>query len=486
MISYFLIAFFNPNSSIKLLDILFNSLSNNLSKDKIIFSSRFKNAKLHLFTKFLSTNIIKEFKLKEAIRKFRDNNYLLKDLLINCKEEDIQGLIYYYSIESNNNDDNEQQENNNSLDEKVKENVINKIYKILPQDIICILQDNNVIYEKYIANNIFYNYKDYTSNEENKKYKISIIYSYTSIANRVEGLNGDMSFMVNEIRSENGLKNRIEEIKNRNENNKMKKEYNISTNSNKIKFISNYILNNFKEDKYNYIFIIHINRSFKDNKNVFYYRKIYSLPDINPDVKQLFIDDLNGNNNLNLKYLLTNDVKTIFEEKKDDLKLNEEFYKIIINTFSKELNKKGFENEFINDYINDILDYMKDEEEIKEKIIESAYKLIEKDEEMICKEIIGNLFRSNYINKYSIDIASCLIEYIKENIFNKYIKQLILLLEDDNIFTTFLQIKKDNYKYITNNQVEEIITKYLDEIIKEEKKDYNYNPKFLYAYFKLY
>ena len=447
--------------------------------------------------KRLSANLIKEFKIKEAIRKYRNNNYSLKDLLINCGEEEIQGLIYYCSRESNknNNDDNDEQKENNIVDEKaLKENVINKIYKILPQDILCILQDSNIIYEKYIANNIYYNYKDYSSNDDNKKYKLSIIYTFTSIANRIEGLNKEMSFMVNEIRSEDGLKNKIEEIQKRNENNKFKQEFNICikferANSNKIKFISNFILKNFKEDKYNYIFVVGINRSFKDNNNKFYYRKIYSLPDINPNINQLFIDDLNGNNNLNLKYLLTNDIKTILDEKKDELKLNEEFNKTLINIISKELNQKGFENEIINDYINDILDYMKEEESIKEKIMEIAYKLIEEYEEKNCKEIIGNLYRSNYINKYSIDISSCLVEYIKENIFNKYIKKIFLLLEDDNIFTTLIQIKKNNYKYISNNQVEEIIIKYLDEIIEEKDKEENkdqeddiYNPKFLYNY----
>ena len=36
------------------------------------------------------------------------------------------------------------------IDEKtLRENVIGKIYKILPQDIICILPDNNIIKKKY-------------------------------------------------------------------------------------------------------------------------------------------------------------------------------------------------------------------------------------------------------------------------------------------------------------------------------------------------
>ena len=130
--------------------------------------------------KRISTNFMNELKLRELLKKYRNINFSIRDLLINCGEEEIQGLIYYYSKEArkNNSDDNEEQQENNVVDEKaLKENVINKIYKILPQDIICILQDNNIIYEKYISKTIFYNYKDYI-NEENKQYKISIIYTY--------------------------------------------------------------------------------------------------------------------------------------------------------------------------------------------------------------------------------------------------------------------------------------------------------------------
>ena len=161
----------------------------------------------------------------------------------------------------------------------------------------------NILYKKYSENIIFYNYRDYI-NGKHSRYKISIIYTFTNIINRVKGLDESMSFMISEIRSEEGLKNKIEEIKNQNENNKMKKEYNICikfdrVTSNKIKFTSDYIFNYFNEDKYNYIFIIHINRIFKDNINRIYYREIYSLPDINPSINQLFIDNLNGNNYLN-------------------------------------------------------------------------------------------------------------------------------------------------------------------------------------------
>ena len=128
----------------------------------------------------ISTNLIKQLKLKDSWKKYKDINYSLKDLLINCGEEEIQGLIYYYSKESkktNNELENEEQQENNIDEKALKENVVNKIYKILPQDIICILQDNNILFEKYCSNSIFYNLKDYI-NEENKQYKISIIYTY--------------------------------------------------------------------------------------------------------------------------------------------------------------------------------------------------------------------------------------------------------------------------------------------------------------------
>ena len=182
--------------------------------------------------KILSNNLINEFKLKTTINKYNDIKYSLKDLLINCGDEDIQALIYYFSKESQKigNEDIEDQEGNKLDEKKIRENVINKIYKMLPQDIFCILKENNIIRKYYNSNPIFCNYNDYINDEDSKKYKISIIYTFTSIANIVEGFNKGMSFMVSEIRSEDGLKRLIDEIKNKNDYNKYKKEYNICIN----------------------------------------------------------------------------------------------------------------------------------------------------------------------------------------------------------------------------------------------------------------
>ena len=111
----------------------------------------------------------------------------------------------------------EEEQKEKKMDEEkiIKNKVINKIYKILPQDIICILPENNIIKKCYKDNEIYYNFKDYINGGKIKEFKISIIYTFTGIANIVDGLNKGMSFMVSEIRSEDGLKTIIEEIKNK-------------------------------------------------------------------------------------------------------------------------------------------------------------------------------------------------------------------------------------------------------------------------------
>ena len=191
--------------------------------------------------------------------------------------------------------------------------------------------------------------------------------------------------------------------------------------------------------------------------------------------------------------MLTQDINQILGEKREVLKLNEEFNKTLVKTITKELNDKGCDDDIINDYIIALQEYMDEEEAIRDKIIEIAYKLIEnnKDEEANCKDIIDKLYNGSYINKFTVDITSCIIEYIKENIFNYYIRKILLKLEDNNILTTLIELKKKNFKDINKNLVEEIIIKYLNEIAIEKNKTkleakflYNYNIPGLYNFYK--
>ena len=53
-------------------------------------------------------------------------------------------------------------------------------------------------------------------------------------------------------------------------------------------------------------------------------------------------------------------------------------------------------------------------------------------------------------------------------------------MENNNIFTTLVEIQSNKYKYIDKDQIEDIINIYLDEIAIEKNK--NYKPKFLFNY----
>ena len=428
--------------------------------------------------KKLASDLRDEMKFDKIIRKYQRINYSLKDLLINCREIEIQGLVYYFSKESKKND----KEKSIINREEIKEKVYDKIYKILPQDIISILPESNIIKKKYINNKDIYNFKDYISQEENEKYKISIIYTFTNITNMVEGLVKEMSFMISEINSENGLKNIIEEIKIKNENNK---EYNKicilfkQSNSKKIKFLSNFILKNYFKDKFNYIFIININRNFNE-KSQEQNEKIYSLLDINPDINQLFIDNLNANNTIKLNDLFSEDIKAILNNIIIYKKLEDNFNTILHNYLYKNLLKTSLKFDNIAVYIEEILKYIETEQSFKGKIIEITIKLIEENRNEEEESIIEKIYNNKCINIYSIDIASCLIEYIIENIFNKYLKNIFEIMENNNIFTTLVEIQSNKYKYIDKDQIEDIINIYLDEIAIEKNK--NYKPKFLFNY----
>ena len=428
--------------------------------------------------KKISNNLINDIKLKSTINLYDNVNYSLKNLLINCRDEEIQGLIYYFRNVSKNDDNdscNEEINDGRIEENKIRDNVINKLYKILPQDIIAILPQKNILREKYVADKKIYNFEEYMK-EEYMKYKISIIYTFTT---SVDGLTSGTSFMISEIKSENDFKTKIEEIKNFNIN--RENQYICihfeQRNSKNIKFICNFILNNFKDD-YKYIIIIHINRNFNKEIN----EKIYSIPDINPDIHQIFIDNLNDNNTIRLNDILSKNIQTILNENREDMKLDDEFDKTLNNFLKKELdeNQKFLDNNM--EYINDVINYMSKEKSIKNKIIEITYKMIENkyNENESSDNIIENIFNGNYINTFTLDIVSGIIEYIKEEIFNVNLKKIFEILEDNNILTTLIENKTRNYDSLDKETINKIIIDYLDELEFDERK--HYKCKFLINY----
>ena len=88
----------------------------------------------------------------------------------------------------------------------------------------------------------------------------------------------------------------------------------------------------------------------------------------------------------------------------------------------------------IEEYINDIKTYTDEENNIKDKIYEKVYELIDDDinKGIFFNNMIEGLFNNNYITINTIDIMSCLMNYIKEIIFNQYLKNAFEILENNN------------------------------------------------------
>ena len=56
------------------------------------------------------------------------------------------------------------------------------------------------------------------------------------------------------------------------------------------------------------------------------------------------------------------------------------------------------------------------------------------------------------------------------NIFNTYIKKVLLKLEDNNIITTLIELKRNNFKEIGKSVIRDITIKDFEEIAKEKIK----------------
>ena len=456
---------------------------NRFEKIKISFDKLLNKEQL-----FLAKQIIDEINFDHYIGEYQEKiNYSLKDLLINSGKEEIEGLIYNCLIKIKKNKIDERDENN------IKEIVYNIISNILPQDIISILPENHKIAKNYYEEKQYFNLKEYITDKVKKDFKISIIYTFTNISSIINGINREMKFMVSEIKSENHLKNLIVEIKNKNENSNGEKNYNIfihfdQSNSKKIQFISNFIINRLKEDNYNYIFIIHVKRNFKSQTN---YDMVYSLSDINPDIKQIFIDNLNAIN-IKLKELFDKSIKDILSDNVNAelMDLDKEFERTLKNFVNEEfIEEKNISNNISSEntlmdkenYVNEIQKYMDEEVDFKRKIIDKAKELIDNDKEAEgkCKSLIDKLFKTNYIDRNSQDIISCLLDYIKEKIFGKYLKHILKVLEDNNILTTLIEIKNNKNKELEERIIEQLKVYFLNKITMEEN---NYQPKFFLNY----
>ena len=464
----------------KFVDTVDMAFLNRLEKMQIKFDNLL-NDKQNLELK----NILKIIGLKESIEK-KKLNYDLNNLLINSNREEIGGMVYNAFIEGK----------NEKLNlEDTREKIFYKISNIMPQDIIAILKEDNVIKKKYYEKK-YYNFLTYIKDLEAKiiNYKISIIYTFSDIASPIIGCNKEKEIMISKIRSENQLKNTIDELKNIEYNESIEEENDgiivihfEQKNSDKIQFVSDYIINYLQKDKdkakSNYIFLVHIFRKFPGNQSG--KERIYSIPNINSDINQIFIDNLNGHSGLTLKNIGTKDIKSIMLDSGSSMDEEGEFKKSLLNFVYKGIKEKDktriLDDIYEDEYYNELLKYMENNKEFKQNLIKRAKELIVEDKNAKgdCGTLIDKMLNDNYINKNSVDLISCIMDYIKDNIFNKNLEKIFIILEHYNFLTTLLEIDNDRDIKIDVDIIKEIENKILSDVKIEESQ---LQPKFLLGY----
>jgi len=134
----------------------------------------------------------------------------------------------------------------------------------------------------------------------------------------------------------------------------------------------------------------------------------------------------------------------------------------------------------------------KKDPDFKIDLIRKAKELIEldRDAHIDCKRLVKKMFANYYINKEKIDIITCILDYIKENIFTKYLLYIFRVLENNNFFTTLLELDKDSNCRLDKNDKSnrpnnKLIIKELKAILLKEIKvciNKIYKPKFLFNY----
>ena len=191
-------------------------------------------------------------------------------------------------------------------------------------------------------------------------------------------------------------------------------------------------------------------------------------------------------------------------ENSEYMNLNDEFNRLLASFVYKELNEKrnqtnqtnmsilkDLNNSIIGDipvkqkdsrYYNEIMKYIDNNPYLKDKIILKAANFLSEDKSMegTSQRLVDKILQKNYIGKNSLDIISCVLNYIKEEIFSKYIKYIFSSLEDNNILTTLIEIQNNKNNEIDNSIIRELIESLLEALTWDDKKEYN--PKFLYNY----
>ena len=209
-----------------------------------------------------------------------------------------------------------------------------------------------------------------------------------------------------------------------------------------------------KDQKKAFIFIVHMTRIFNYNLD----REEKILKETISHLSgyyQIFIDDLNGKNEVTIDDMVNLKGKELFEKCLDfDVVLKRNIYKCLSFMSYKFCNELGTLNE---EYVNKLINYIESDSELRKNLNKCIFKQMEKEEDIIVK-----VFKTeNSVNRDDIDMISVIQRHLSE----LYLKKLYLLYfkaEKDQYFSTLLS-NEENRKIIEMKKKKKNLNK-----IKEE------------------
>ena len=420
-------------------------------------------------------------------------SYDINNLLVNCDREEIQGIIYSKYSEF-------ERQGKQLQVQDLQNFVLEKISLTLPQDIILLMKYSG-FEQKYnkIAENII---QYYQRGEHNNLYKFiqtmknkrNLIYTFTSIdeplLSRVNddfetemfgkiNKNNIKDIQISSLSEENELEAELEKLY-LDEEDKIKiivlkfNPYETDI-MNHIKFfIENHIKEKNYEDKNKqkaFIFSIHMNRIFKEDKEDPKKKKYLERNELGEiishlsDFYQIFIDNLNGEDISLIEILKCKEVELY----KKCLNLEKEFMKNIYNSFSYFKYEFAIDIDGIkdNNYSKEVINYLTEQKSLSQSIINCV--LRQKVEE---KDVFGEILKKNYFTRDDIEIISVVQRYLS-GLFTDNLTQFVFKSEKDHFLSTFIFNKF--YNKVDNNinkqEEEKNEIKIEDKNQKEENKN---------------
>ena len=315
---------------------------------------------------------------------------------------------------------------------------------------------------------------------ENMEKTKNVVYTFSNILDFIEKLDNLKNPLLGEISKDSIMELKISDFKSENEFEKNIDQF-LNENNKKICLIKfrpnegsfiNYIKffienkekdslaeNKEEQTKKAFIFIFHLSRIYNsdledfDNKtkkhqNYINKKILNETISLLSEYYQIFIDNLNGDDNLTLDNILTLKGAQIYEKCLDfDYELNKNIYtslslmKYNIPSSLGNLNEKT--------YVNKLIDFIEKDKELREEINKCIKKQMNNEEDIIVK-----VFETEFsVSNNDIDMISVIKRYLS----NSYTKKLNILYykaEQDQFFSSLLS------------------TYELNRIIQEKNKNY--------------